>query len=79
AVDEMTQGRGDVSGGLERAGEADEEETFDEAVAELNTVEEKLAQLEFRRIFSGEYDSVDCYLDIQGGSGGTEVQDWASM
>ena len=39
----------------------------------------KLEQLEFRRMFSGEYDSADCYLDIQAGSGGTEAQDWASM
>ncbi len=53
------------------------EETFNEAVAELDTLEEKLAQLEFRRMFSGEYDSADCYLDIQAGSGGTEAQDWA--
>ena len=55
------------------------EETFNEAVAELDTLEDKLAQLEFRRMFSGEYDSADCYLDIQAGSGGTEAQDWASM
>ena len=55
------------------------EETFNEAVAELDALEEKLAQLEFRRMFSGEYDSADCYLDIQAGSGGTEAQDWASM
>ena len=55
------------------------EETFNEAVAELDALEEKLAQLEFRRMFSGEYDSADCYLDIQAGSGGTEAQDWASV
>ncbi len=49
----MTQkGLDDVSG-LELAVEADDEETFNEAVAELNTLEEKLAQLEFRRMFSG--------------------------
>ena len=48
-------------------------------LAELLALEEKLAQLEFRRMFSGEYDSADCYLDIQAGSGGTEAQDWASM
>ena len=64
---------------LELAVEADDEETFNEAVAELDALEEKLAQLEFRRMFSGEYDSADCYLDIQAGSGGTEAQDWASM
>ncbi len=78
-LDQMTQGLDDVSGLLELAVEADDEETFNEAVAELNTLEEKLAQLEFRRMFSGEYDSADCYLDIQAGSGGTEAQDWASM
>ncbi|KNC89660.1 peptide chain release factor 2 [Trabulsiella odontotermitis] len=75
----MSQGLDDVSGLLELAVEADDEETFNEAVAELDQLEEKLAQLEFRRMFSGEYDSADCYLDIQAGSGGTEAQDWASM
>ena len=42
-------------------------------------MEKKLAGLEFRRMFSGDYDSADCYLDIQSGSGGTEAQDWAEM
>ncbi|MDE9448552.1 PCRF domain-containing protein, partial [Xenorhabdus bovienii] len=53
--------------------------TFNEAVDELEHLEEKLGQLEFRRMFSGEYDSANCYLDLQAGSGGTEAQDWASM
>lgn len=75
----MKQGLEDVSGLLELAVEADDEETFNEAVAELDALEEKLAQLEFRRMFSGEYDSADCYLDIQAGSGGTEAQDWVGM
>ena len=35
--------------------------------------------LEFRRMFSGEADSNNCYLDIQAGSGGTEAQDWGNM
>ncbi|MDW9204236.1 peptide chain release factor 2 [Escherichia coli] len=78
-LDQMKQGLEDVSGLLELAVEADDEETFNEAVAELDALEGKLAQLEFRRMFSGEYDSADCYLDIQAGSGGTEAQDWASM
>ena len=59
--------------------EADDEETFNEAVAELDQLIAKLEKLEFRRMFSGEYDSADCYLDIQAGSGGTEAQDWANM
>ncbi|CAI0958276.1 Peptide chain release factor 2 [Serratia quinivorans] len=75
----MEQGGEDVSGLLELAIEADDEETFNEAVVELDQLSAKLEQLEFRRMFSGEYDSADCYLDIQAGSGGTEAQDWASM
>ncbi len=70
----MSRGLEDVAGLLDLAVEADDEETFNEAVAELDTLEEKLAQLEFRRMFSGEYDSADCYLDIQAGSGGTEAR-----
>ncbi|MBD2779988.1 peptide chain release factor 2 [Xenorhabdus szentirmaii] len=78
-IDQLDQGLEDVNGLLELAIEADDEETFNEAVAELEQLEEKLAQLEFRRMFSGEYDSANCYLDLQAGSGGTEAQDWASM
>jgi len=75
----MSQGLEDVSGLLELAVEAEDEDTFNEAVAELDGLDKKLAELEFRRMFSGEYDSADCYMDIQAGSGGTEAQDWASM
>jgi peptide chain release factor 2 len=35
--------------------------------------------MEFRRMFSGEMDNSNCYVDIQSGAGGTEGQDWASM
>jgi len=75
----MAQGLEDVSGLLDLAVEADDEDTFNEAVSELDGLENKLAELEFRRMFSGQYDSADCYMDIQAGSGGTEAQDWASM
>ncbi len=78
-LDQITQGLEDVSGLLELAVEAEDEDTFNEAVAELDGLDKKLGELEFRRMFSGEYDSADCYMDIQAGSGGTEAQDWASM
>ncbi len=35
--------------------------------------------MEFRRMFSGEMDANNCFLDLNSGSGGTEAQDWASM
>ncbi len=78
-LDQMSQGLEDVEGLLELAVEEEDEETFDEAVAELDLLESKLGELEFRCMFSGEYDSADCYIDLQAGSGGTEAQDWASM
>jgi peptide chain release factor 2 len=38
-----------------------------------------ILDLEFKRMFSGEMDPNDAFLDIQSGSGGTEAQDWAEM
>lgn len=61
------------------AQEEDDEDTFHEAEAELEALDKKLVDLEFRRMFSGENDASDCYMDIQSGSGGTEAQDWANM
>nr|WP_218057703.1 peptide chain release factor 2 [Gilliamella apicola] len=78
-INSLTQGLDDVEGLLELAIEAEDQETFDEANSELDQLEKKLVGLEFRRMFSGNYDSADCYLDIQSGSGGTEAQDWAEM
>ncbi|WP_363322409.1 peptide chain release factor 2 [uncultured Gilliamella sp.] len=78
-INALIQGLDDVEGLLELAIEAEDQDTFDETNFELEQLEQKLARLEFRRMFSGDYDSADCYLDIQSGSGGTEAQDWAEM
>ncbi|EOV0105554.1 TPA: peptide chain release factor 2 [Vibrio vulnificus] len=78
-IEQLDQGVDDVEGLLELAIEAEDQETFDEIGPELEALEEKLAGLEFRRMFSGAHDSSDCYIDLQAGSGGTEAQDWTSM
>ncbi|MCE2594531.1 peptide chain release factor 2 [Motilimonas cestriensis] len=78
-IDVMESGLEDVAGLVELAVEAEDEDTFNEAQAELAELEARLEVLEFRRMFSGPHDSSDCYLDLQAGSGGTEAQDWASM
>lgn len=78
-INTLEQGLDDAEGLLELAIEAEDQDTFDEANQEVEQLEKKLAGLEFRRMFSGDYDSADCYLDIQSGSGGTEAQDWAEM
>jgi len=42
-------------------------------------IEQAVADMEFRRMFSHPADANHCFLDIQAGSGGTEAQDWASI
>ncbi len=50
------------------------------AVAEdLGEIERGLHELEFQRMFSGEMDPHNAFVDIQSGAGGTEAQDWAEM
>ncbi|MDP9141026.1 MAG: peptide chain release factor 2 [Pseudomonadota bacterium] len=52
-------------------------------IAEISADVERLIamadDLEFRRMFSGELDASNCYLDIQSGAGGTEAQDWGEI
>ena len=64
---------------VEMAGEEDDQSTVDAVVVDLDALEKGLAELEFRRMFSGEMDKNNAFLDVQSGSGGTEAQDWASM
>ena len=78
-IDQLEQGVEDVDGLLELAVEEEDQETFDEIEPELAELEAKLEKLEFRRMFSGDHDESDCYIDLQSGSGGTEAQDWTSM
>lgn len=82
-----------VVNGLERAGEElnDLTELASLAIAEadgaalndiaddLESLAERLAKVEFQRMFQGEHDRADAFLEIQAGSGGTEAQDWAEM
>jgi len=64
---------------LELAAADDDSTTLDQVGHELDAVDVKLADLEFRRMFDGELDQNNAFLEIQAGSGGTEAQDWAEM
>ncbi|WP_132972210.1 peptide chain release factor 2 [Thiogranum longum] len=61
------------------AAEEHDEETFESVVSDVAEMESRVAALEFRRMFSGEMDANNAFLDVQAGSGGTEAQDWANM
>jgi peptide chain release factor 2 len=78
-IDKLVAGAEDVEGLVELAVEAEDEDTFIEAQAEAAALLTQLEQLEFRRMFSGDHDSAEAYIDLQAGSGGTEAQDWCNM
>lgn len=59
--------------------EENDAHALQEIDASLDAMLAPLEQLEFRRMFSGEADGCNAFLDIQAGSGGTEAQDWAQM
>ena len=64
---------------LELAAEENDQDTLKAIDQDLKELDERVAVLEFRRMFSGEMDPNNAFLDVQSGSGGTEAQDWAEM
>ena len=78
-LDELTAGLADSRDLLDMAVEENDQGAVDDVAAEVERLRAILEKLEFRRMFSGEMDPNNAYLDIQAGSGGTEAQDWANM
>ncbi len=78
-INNLTTGLADAESLLELAVEEDDADTVTEIESDLDGLDAELEKLEFRRMFSGEMDSSNAYLEIQAGSGGTEAQDWANM
>jgi peptide chain release factor 2 len=78
-IDVLSTGLTDVQDILELAVEEQDAALVEEAESDLATLVKRLEALEFRRMFSGEMDASNTYVDIQAGSGGTEAQDWAEM
>ncbi len=64
---------------LEMAAEEGDEDTLSSIARDVGGVARDVEGLEFRRMFSGEMDSANAFVDIQSGAGGTEAQDWAEM
>ncbi len=64
---------------LDIAEEENDADTVEAVAEDISAALKSLEQLEFQRMFAGETDKNNAYLDIQSGSGGTEAQDWANM
>lgn len=78
-IDKLDVGIDDAKDLLQMVIEDDDAEALESVDSEIGELLIQLEELEFRRMFAGEMDPNNAFLDIQSGSGGTEAQDWAEM
>ncbi|MFT7223799.1 MAG: peptide chain release factor 2 [Cellvibrionaceae bacterium] len=78
-IDDLDQGVSDTLELLLMIAEEGDESSLIEIQRDIDRLNGHLSTLEFRRMFSGETDPNNAFLEIQSGSGGTEAQDWAEM
>ena len=64
---------------FEMAREEADDDTLKSVAADSLEIETQIADMEFKRMFSGELDGANCFIEFQSGSGGTEAQDWCNM
>jgi peptide chain release factor 2 len=78
-IEDLDSGIADTREILAMAVDENDTDMLSDVQSDIESMETQLANLEFRRMFSGEMDENSAFLDIQSGSGGTEAQDWAEM
>jgi len=79
AIDELLVGLNDTDELLSLVVDENDDSMIEEVAGDLASFEQRIADLEFRRMFSGEMDDYNAFIEIQSGAGGTEAQDWAEM
>ena len=78
-IDRTTKGIADAAELLELAESEGDEGAARDIDTDAQRLESDVRRLELKRMFHGEMDSHNAFLDIQAGAGGTEAQDWAQM
>ncbi len=78
-LEEVDAGLADCRELFDMGKEENDDDTLHAVEADAGNLEQKVAALEFRRMFNNPQDPNPCFLEIQAGAGGTEAQDWASM
>lgn len=78
-IEQMSSALADAGELLDLADDDDDGETVQAVTTDVARLEKRVGRLEFQRMFSGEMDSNNAFVDIQAGAGGTEAQDWAEM
>lgn len=75
----LTESIEDLAELAQMASDEADQPALDDIASDLSRTDSLLAGIEFQRMFQGEMDKSNAYLEIQAGSGGTEAQDWAEM
>lgn len=78
-LDKLKSSLDDAAELAELAAEEDDAETLGALERDVAALAREVETLEFRRMFSGEMDPANAFIEIQSGAGGTEAQDWAEM
>ncbi len=64
---------------VDMAKEADDQESADEALVELASLEKLLAEMEVQTLLDGEYDANPAIVTIRAGAGGVDAADFADI
>ncbi len=78
-IDRNTKAVADALELLELAEAEGDVSAADDIERDAGGLAASVRRLELKRMFRGEMDSHNAFLDIQAGAGGTEAQDWAQM
>lgn len=71
---------GSIKGAIEIYSISETDESLAEELSEeIDNISRDLEELEISYLLNGEYDNLNCYLEIHPGAGGTESCDWANM
>lgn len=79
SLDTILQRLTDAAELFDIAKEENDNALFLEIKNDVDDIQIHVEKLEWNRMFSGEMDANNAYVEIQSGSGGTEAQDWAEM
>ncbi len=79
ALTSLESGLKDSQELFDMAREENDDDTLLSVASDSELLEQKIAEMEFRRMFSGPMDANNCFIEFQSGSGGTEAQDWCNM
>jgi len=78
-IESLAAQLGDAEVSAELVAEEPDDQLAAELATALDTVAGRLAELELRSLFTGEYDDHDAIVELHAGAGGTDAQDWCEM